>query len=177
MERISVDELDPDCFHSEFWERGGKPFTGVVVDAEHGLVVGEWFCRGGWRWGPQREWCANGGLWKASYCVAGTLHGVYRWWNSDGSKYVIKEYRLGALIRRRRWDSDGSVDTELTRELYPRTPFDEVREKEILRDIIKKGGNPNEVPVPYLELLPGEWDDRPAPGDAARWAAWAALHQ
>jgi hypothetical protein len=39
------------------------------------------------------------------------------------------------------------------------------------REAIALGGDPSEVPVPFLELLPGEWDDPPTPNDAARWAA------
>ena len=37
------------------------------------------------------------------------------------------------------------------------------------QDIADLGGDPGEVPAPYLTLMPGEWDDAPAHGDADRW--------
>ena len=170
MERISVNDLDPDCFHSEFWTCEEEPFTGIVVDKKGGRVRGEWFRRGGWRWGPQREWCKNGGLGEAYYCIAGRFHGFRREWESDGRKFCITEYRFGVEIRSRKWDFDGSIRTESDLE-GPNAALVENLVEEGRQRAIELGGDPSEVPVQFLELMPGEWDDPPTPGDAARWAA------
>jgi hypothetical protein len=118
MERISIEDLDPDVFHSEYWTRQEELVTGVVVEETDGQVTGEWYCRGGRRWGPQRVWFEDGGLWEAYYCIAGCIHGFRRSWRSNGRKLVVEEYQFGLRVRRRMWNKDGSVETDPHRRSY-----------------------------------------------------------
>ena len=167
MERISVYDLDPDCFESECWLRDGEPFTGVVVSEKVGQLLGEWFCRGGSRWGPQREWYDNGWLREACYCIAGFRHGFHRQWYRDGRKYIIKEYRFGVEVRSQWW-LGRSAETKSHLEGPDAARIARYVE-ECRLDILGLGGDPGEVPVQFLELLPGEWDDLPKADDSARW--------
>src|SRR5262249_8476898 len=111
----------------------------------------------------------DGLLCEAQYYVAGHIHGIRRQWDF-GEKYVLGEYRFGVELRHRWWKPGGPVVT------YDRTvgPEAEATAQYLAlyqEAVTKAGGDPGEVPAPYLTLLPGEWDDPPAPGDVERWLA------
>lgn len=116
---------------------------------------------------------ATGGLYEAYYCVAGLAHGFLRRWKMSGEKQAIEEYRFGVKVRRRVWRGgspvDGSGET-LPPQADGRYPAEiEAHFERNRLMILASGGDPDEVPALFAALQPGEWDDQPTPGDAARW--------
>ena len=171
MKRIPADKLDPDGVASEFWTRKGKPVTGVVVGESDGRVLGEWYCRDGLRWGPQRRWNPLGAPFDAYFCLAGHIHGFRRLWAAYGRKRAIEEYRFGIQVRRRTWEFDGFVETSPALEELPDAAYYEGIIESNRRSILKLGGDPSEVPALFSTLRPGEWDDPATPNDVANWLA------
>jgi hypothetical protein len=168
MERVPESELDPGE-DGTYWTRGDEPFTGVVFSTLDGQLSGEWGCRDGFLWGPERHY-SDGELAEARYNLAGHPHGFRRQWSTGGRKYLIEEYQLGVKVRSRWWKSDGTVVSEectVGPEAEETARYVDERRQEV-EDM---GGDPGEVPGPYVALTAGEWDDPPAPGDAGRWLA------
>src|SRR5262249_61900663 len=101
MERVLETELDPGE-DGTYWTRNDEPFTGVVFSMFEGRLAGEWTCREGFLWGPERHYNEDGLLRQAEYYLAGHIHGFRRQW-SFGGKYVIEEDQFGVKVRGRWW--------------------------------------------------------------------------
>ncbi|HEX3147771.1 MAG TPA: hypothetical protein VHR66_06780 [Gemmataceae bacterium] len=169
MERFPESELDPGEDATYWSTRDGEPYTGIVFTMFEGKLSGEWECREGYMWGPERHFDEDGIVCRAWYHLAGCIHGFRREW-SFGGKYTLYEYRFGALLRSRWWRPDGPVvDEDRTVGSEAANTVRYLADGE--RFITAMGGDFSEVPEPYLTLLPGEWDDPPAPDDAERWMA------
>jgi len=168
MERVPETELDPGE-DGTYWTRNDEPFTGVIFSMFEGQLSGEWVCREGFLWGPERHYTGDR-LNRAWYYVAGHVHGFRREWSTGGRKYTLAEYRFGVELRSRWWQPGGPVVTE-DRTVGPEAGATAQYLTAYQKYVTDMGGDPGEVPGPYLALMPGEWDDPPAPGDADRWLA------
>jgi hypothetical protein len=170
VERVPISEFDPSESDQGYWIRNGEPFTGVVFSTFEGRLAGEWVCKGGVQWGPERQYDEEGLLREAQYYIAGHIHGIRRQWGLLGEKYVLGEFRFGVELRGRWWRPGGPVVTD-DRTVGPEAEATAQYLSAYREDVTNAGGDPSEVPAPYLTLMPGEWDDPPAPGDADRWLA------
>ncbi|WP_224275547.1 toxin-antitoxin system YwqK family antitoxin [Streptomyces sp. LS1784] len=63
----------------------GVPFTGEVVEAIGDQLLWQDFYVDGYQHGPAREFWADGPLKMEGQMVHGHCHGVFRYWNHDGT--------------------------------------------------------------------------------------------
>jgi antitoxin component YwqK of YwqJK toxin-antitoxin module len=86
----------------------GVPFTGDVVDTEHGRVIGVTGYRDGLEHGPSVEYFPDGSKQVEGQSAVGYAVGEWREWYADGR---LKSYKVldrwGDLRKSQLWDADG----------------------------------------------------------------------
>jgi len=99
--RVNFDDLEnkgTDSGGDIIYYYNGSPFTGIIEEYIHGVLVGESEFTAGHRGGGQRDYYPNGQLAEEYYIHFNKLEGSYKRWDESGSLISQSTYLQGNKI-------------------------------------------------------------------------------